>query len=132
MIKRRKPLTKEHKEKISKALKGQPHSSEHNTKVGNAQRGERGNNWNGGRRKHGNRTYIYSPKHPLATKCGYVLEYRLVMEKHLSRYLGKSEVVHHINGIKSDNRIENLKLFQDSSSHSGFHYPKGCLFGKNL
>lgn len=64
-------------------------------------------NWKGGIHCDG-RKAILKPDHPYATKQGYVLESRLVMEEHLGRYLLPYEKVHHINGNPTDNRIENL------------------------
>ncbi len=79
-------------------------------------------NWKGGKRKH-TRGYIeiHSPKHPFRNKQNYVLEHRLVMEKNIGRYLTPSEVVHHINRITDDNRIENLILFKNHSEHRLHH-----------
>ena len=48
--------------------------------------------------------------YPNKDKKGYVMEHRLVMEKHIGRYLERDEEVHHIDGDKFNNKIENLQL----------------------
>ena len=72
--------------------------------------GERSATWKGGRtRQLTGYILIYKPNHPSAHR-GYVLEHRLVMERHLGRYLKSWEIIHHRNGIKDDNRLENLEI----------------------
>jgi hypothetical protein len=68
---------------------------------------------------------IWSPKHPYA-RCNYVFEHRLIMEKKINRLLSPNEVVHHINNIKDDNRIENLELFT-KATHASFHHPQKSI-----
>lgn len=77
--------------------------------VKNVPKGKKHYKWKGGRRKRNGYISILSPNHPFADAHGYVFEHRLIMEKHIGRYLKHWEIIHHINGILTDNRIENLE-----------------------
>lgn len=79
--------------------------------------------WNGGKFiGDSGYVFIFSPQHPYRTNRCYMREHRLVMEKHLGRFLKPTERIHHKNGIKTDNRLSNLLLFSSESEHQKFEW----------
>ena len=62
----------------------------------------------------------YCPKHHRADSRGYVLQHILVFEKHTGIQVNRDCIIHHINGDKKDNRIENLCLMS-FGAHSAMH-----------
>jgi hypothetical protein len=96
--------------KISKSLKGQNLM-------------DKNGNWKGGKftRKDGY-VFIYSPYHPHRNIEGYVMEHRLVIEQAINRFLKPTEIIHHINHNRSDNRLDNLEYFENHSSHMNQHW----------
>ena len=129
-------MSKESREKISIAAKkrysdkkkhpmyGKAHSSETKAKISKSREkfvGKNSSNWRGGKIIVGGYIYIFSPEHPNRTKDNYICEHRLVMEKKLSRYLDKKEIVHHMNHNRLDNRVDNLMLLPSIGKHNGEH-----------
>lgn len=77
--------------------------------------------WGGGKVIGGGYNHAWVPEHPFATKKGYVKQSRLICEKQLNRLLEPTEIVHHINENKLDDRPRNLFVFENISSHNTFH-----------
>ena len=111
-------VTPETRAKISATLRGRklgPHSPEHRAKIAAAcSRRSKKKTWaqNGYVR-------VYRPDHPFAHQRGWILEHRLVMEGILGRYLTSGETVHHRNGVRNDNRPENLEVVVTRGPHYG-------------
>lgn len=78
--------------------------------------------WNGGRSVASNGyVKIKDAEHPCADPNGYVYEHRLVMEKSIGRFLTTKEVVHHVDGNRTNNSLENLVLFGSIAEHKSEH-----------
>ena len=103
--------------------------------------GEKSGRWHGGRyvrpdgyvlRRIAKEDFFY----PMVTKEGQASEHRLVMARSLGRCLASWEQVHHKNGIRDDNRIENLELATQGVHHlehsKGYRdgYTKGLADGR--
>ena len=130
--------TAEWKENIRAAKLGHTHSEETKKKISESKKGSapwnkgkkfpqisgsKNNKWNGGKRGHSAGYILLLVKnHPFCNKSGYVYEHRIIMEKHIERFLDPKERVHHVNGIKNDNRIDNLILFSCDSDHQKYHH----------
>jgi len=93
--------------------------------------------WKGGRYIHKSSGYVYirMNDHPQRQANGYVAEHRLVMEMKSGRLLHADEDVHHINGIRDDNRASNLNLLT-KAKHQNIHRikfkPINCKRCNNL
>lgn len=75
--------------------------------------------------KKGDYLYAVVRGHPYATKYGYVLMHRVVMENHLGRLLDASEIVHHKDGNKFNNNVNNLEVMTNEDHVK--HHRKDAL-----
>lgn len=70
---------------------------------------------------------LHMPEHPNAGKRGYVQEHVYLAAKALGRAVPKGAEVHHVNGIKTDNRPENLVLYESRAYHKLLHQRQRAL-----
>ena len=98
-------VSKENKEKMIKAIKEK---------------------WKGHKTNHGGGYVVVN------VDGKQMLEHRVIMGEYIKRKLKATEDVHHINENKKDNRVENLHLFKDRSSHSYYHKMKNLGKGVEL
>lgn len=112
-------MEKEYGRKRAKLIKQKQSKS----KIG-MYNGKRNPKWKGGiKLGPGGYVFVYKPNHPNNIK-GYIQEHRLIMEKYVGRYLKPKEEIHHINGVKNNNRIKNLVLLKNRSEHRKLHRGK--------
>jgi len=74
----------------------------------NRPRGANHHKWNGGKRTNNGYILILKPGHPRADPSGYVREHLVVWEENHGKPVPMGWVIHHLNGIRKDNRPENL------------------------
>ena len=115
------PMTEEHRKNICSNhahLFGKDNPNYGNHKFSK----EKAWGWKGGEYKgKDGYYYIYAKSHPNPVAGSYIKRATFIMEQKIGRYLTKDEVVHHINGIKDDDRIQNLCVMT-KSEHSKFHF----------
>jgi len=117
--------TEEHKRKLSEANVGK-----HSSIKTEFQKGDNIGNksaWRGGLIHDGEGYLLFMIPKGCRFSCmknnkGQVRLHRLIMAAYLQRPLKSKEVVHHINGDITDNRIENLKLFENNGKHTSLHH----------
>lgn len=110
----------EHRRKLSDALKGRtpsPQCMEASRRLTVGKFGEEARHWKGGRRVASN-GYVGVLNEGTGS---YAYEHRRVMERKLGRQLKPGEVVHHIDGDRTNNSPDNLEVFASNGEHLRHH-----------
>jgi len=108
--------------KNGRFVKGYKPPQEYLDKIGDAHRGKPKPYFKK-IRKNGKYVQLWKPEHPMSNKIGYIYEHRFIVSEQLGRMLESTEIVHHLNGIKDDNRPDNLVLTA-RTNHEDFHKGK--------
>lgn len=105
-------------------LRGVPRTEDVKRRISvanSAKTGSSTSQWNGGvQRRRGRRYLLVAKDHPMATKSGYVADYRLAMSEALGRPLLEDEHVHHIDLDQTNNQLSNLVVLS-RSAHMRLH-----------
>lgn len=106
---RGKTASPETRRKIGEKSRAAVRTPEWRARISESQRGEKGNNWRGGRIVREGRVLIYVGRdHPMADQYGYVYEHRLVAAQKLGRALTRRDAVHHIDLDPANNHPDNI------------------------
>lgn len=95
---------------------------ERRKKISETHSGNKAYQWKGGRiNQNGYVSILLNEKWVTTGKRKYKREHRIITEKYLGRLLTRYEQVHHIDGNKKNNNIENLMLFANAKEHTKYH-----------